>query len=80
MNARADDAIMHCARVAWRVGETVTIRYQPDAPEAAAINAFYSLWRLPLTFAVIGAFVVLLAGLVALILTLLRRLSARSQS
>lgn len=59
----------------YRVGETVTVRYQPDAPASAGLNAFYSLWWWPLNFAAIGVFLVLLTGVVALVLTLLRKLS-----
>lgn len=40
---------------AYRVGDTVTVVYLPDAPERAQIRGFLSLWMGPLIMAFIGA-------------------------
>jgi hypothetical protein len=47
---------------AFGVGEMVTVRYLPDQPESAGIDAFFSLWFLPLMFGGMGAIFLLVAG------------------
>ena len=39
---------------AYRVGDTVTVVYLPDAPERAKIRSFLSLWIGPMIMAIVG--------------------------
>jgi hypothetical protein len=43
---------------AFRVGDTVAVRYQADDPAAAVIDRFTEIWHLPLALALGGAFCV----------------------
>lgn len=47
---------------AFTIGEVVTVRYDPANPDSAAIDAFFSLWLMPLIFGFIGAIFILIAG------------------
>jgi hypothetical protein len=51
---------------AFSVGEAVRVRYLPDDPDSAGIEAFFSLWFLPLMFGGMGVIFLLVAGGVAL--------------
>lgn len=50
----------------FQVGEMVTVRYRPDDPQSAGIDAFFSLWFLPLMFGGIGVIFMIVAAGVAL--------------
>jgi hypothetical protein len=50
---------------AFRVGEIVRVRYLPDDPDSAGIEAFFSPWFLPLMFGGMGAIFLLVAGGIA---------------
>jgi hypothetical protein len=51
---------------AGRIGDTVEVRYRPDQPDVAEIEAFMSLWGLTLLFGLLGV-VFLFLGLGILI-------------
>jgi hypothetical protein len=57
---------------AYRTGQTVSVFYDPDVPESAAIRGVFSLWLTPIILAFIGS--IFLAIGAAMIL-LIRRVS-----
>lgn len=58
---------------AFRVGEIVTVRYRPDDPRSAGIDAFFSLYLMPLIFGFIGAIFTLVGGGIAFASRLARK-------
>lgn len=56
----------------YRVGDQVTVLYQPDDPQQAEIQSFLSLWCLTIIMLFLGV-VSLVAGIVAAIIVLVVR-------
>ncbi|MEH2587088.1 DUF3592 domain-containing protein [Bradyrhizobium sp. AZCC 1721] len=53
---------------AYRTGQTVSVLYDPDVPESAAIRGVFSLWLMPIIVAFIGAvFLIVATAMIVLI-------------
>jgi hypothetical protein len=46
---------------AYRTGQTVSVLYDPDVPESAAIRGVFSLWLIPIILAFIGSIFLMVA-------------------
>src|SRR3712207_1020993 len=59
------------SNLAPKVGQQVTVIYDPTNPKEARINSFMMLWALPLAFTVLGAFLLVPGLLMLSVLALL---------